>query len=234
MEPGEFIFKKGSIPINVGRETRLIQVVNRGDRPIFVGSHYHFYETDLGLEFNRDLAKGMRLNIAAGENVQFPPGEIKEVELVEIGGSKEVYGFRGYVNGPVKSIASSTFSEASIPKETYVLKYGPTVGDKVRLADTNLVIEVERDYTVYGDELKFGMGQTIRSGMGMSARATKKESLDLIITNALIVDYWGIIKADIGIKNGRIHGIGKGGNPDYMDGVSSEYDCWGINRSYCR
>ena len=220
MEPGEFIFKKGSIPINVGRETRLIQVVNRGDRPIFVGSHYHFYETDLGLEFNRDLAKGMRLNIAAGENVQFPPGEIKEVELVEIGGSKEVYGFRGYVNGPVKSIASSTFSEASIPKETYVLKYGPTVGDKVRLADTNLVIEVERDYTVYGDELKFGMGQTIRSGMGMSARATKKESLDLIITNALIVDYWGIIKADIGIKNGRIHGIGKGGNPDYMDGVA--------------
>ena len=105
MEPGEFILKKGSIPINVGRETRLIQVVNRGDRPIFVGSHYHFYETDLGLEFNRDLAKGMRLNIAAGENVQFPPGEIKEVELVEIGGSKEVYGFRGYVNGPVKSIA---------------------------------------------------------------------------------------------------------------------------------
>ena len=105
-------------------------------------------------------------------------------------------------------------------QKQYATKYGPTKGDKVRLADTNLVIEVEKDYTVYGEELRFGMGGTVRSGMGMSARATRKEALDLIITNALIVDYWGIVKADIGIKNGRIHGIGKGGNPDYMDGVS--------------
>ena len=220
MKPGEYILKKHSIPINVGRKTRAIKVVNRGDRPIFVGSHYHFYEVDPALDFNRELAKGMRLNIASGEDEQFPPGDMKDVELVEIGGNKEVYGFRGYVNGPVQRIESPTISEKSISKQLYVTKYGPTLGDKVRLADTNLLIEVEKDYTVYGEELRFGMGQTIRSGMGMSARATRRESLDLIITNALIVDYWGIIKADIGIKNGRIHGIGKGGNPDYMDGVA--------------
>jgi urease alpha subunit len=220
LKPGEYILKKNTIPINVGRKTRAIKVVNRGDRPIFVGSHYHFYEADPALDFNRDLAKGMRLNIASGEAEQFPPGDMKDVELVEIGGNKEVYGFKGYVNGPVQSIESPTISEKSISRQRYVTKYGPTLGDKVRLADTNLLIEVEKDYTVYGEELRFGMGQTIRSGMGMSAQATRRESLDLIITNALIVDYWGIIKADIGIKNGRIQGIDKGGNPDYMDGVA--------------
>ena len=178
--------KNESIPLNVGRKTRSIQVINRGDRPIFVGSHYHFYETDPALEFDRDLAKGMRLNISAGEDVQFPPGEKKEVELVEIGGSKEVYGFRGYVNGPVKSIESPDISKKSISRKQYVIKYRSDVGDKVRLADTNLVIEVERDYTVYGDELKFGMGQTIRSGMGMSARATKKRN-HLILSSPMLL-----------------------------------------------
>lgn len=108
-----------------------------------------------------------------------------------------------------------------ISGEKYTMMYGPTVGDKVRLADTNLIVEVEKDYTVYGDEVKFGGGKTIRDGMGQSVNTTSADGdLDLVITNALIIDYTGIIKADIGIKNGKIAGIGKAGNPDVMDGVT--------------
>ena len=98
--------------------------------------------------------------------------------------------------------------------------YGPTTGDKVRLADTELIIEIEKDYTVYGDEIKFGGGKTIRDGMAQSSSATRSEGvLDLVITSAMIIDHWGIVKADIGIKDGKIVGIGKAGNPDTMDGV---------------
>ena len=101
------------------------------------------------------------------------------------------------------------------------MMYGPTVGDKVRLADTSLVVEVEKDFTTYGDEIKFGGGKTIRDGMGQSVKTCSKDGdLDLVITNALIVDVTGIIKADIGIKDGKIVGIGKAGNPDIMDGVT--------------
>ena len=102
----------------------------------------------------------------------------------------------------------------------YISMYGPTVGDKVRLGDTDLIIEVEKDYTVYGDECKFGGGKSLRDGMGQSATGSHKGGdLDLVITNALILDHWGIVKADIGIKDGKIVGIGKAGNPDVMDGV---------------
>jgi len=108
-----------------------------------------------------------------------------------------------------------------LPRRQYADLYGPTVGDRVRLADTDLLIEVERDFTSYGDEVKFGGGKVIRDGMGQSARATAAEGvLDLVITNALILDHWGIVKADIGVRAGRIVGIGKAGNPDVMAGVS--------------
>ena len=104
----------------------------------------------------------------------------------------------------------------------YANMYGPTVGDKVRLGDTDLIIEIEKDETVYGDEAKFGGGKTIRDGMAQSATATRKENvLDFVITSVMIIDHWGIVKADIGIKDGRIVGIGKAGNPDTMDGVDA-------------
>jgi len=110
-----------------------------------------------------------------------------------------------------------------LSRKEYVDLFGPTVGDKVRLADTELFVEVERDYTVYGDECKFGGGKVIRDGMGQSARATRASgALDLVITNVLIIDYWGIVKADIGIRDGLIAGIGKAGNPDIMQGVNPE------------
>lgn len=109
----------------------------------------------------------------------------------------------------------------SINRIKYANMYGPTVGDKVRLGDTELFIEIEKDYTVYGDEAKFGGGKTIRDGMAQSARATRDEGvLDFVITSVMIIDHWGIVKGDIGIKNGRIVGIGKAGNPDTMDGIT--------------
>jgi urease subunit alpha len=106
-----------------------------------------------------------------------------------------------------------------ISKRAYADMFGPTTGDRVRLADTDLVIEVERDHTVYGDEVKFGGGKVIRDGMGQSQRISA-ECVDLVITNALILDYWGIVKADVGIKDGKIAGIGKAGNPDTQPGVT--------------
>jgi len=106
-----------------------------------------------------------------------------------------------------------------ITRRAYVEMYGPTTGDRVRLGDTELWIEVERDFTVYGEEVKFGGGKVIRDGMGQSQR-TGDEVVDTVITNALIVDHWGIVKADIGIKDGRIAGIGKAGNPDVQPGVT--------------
>jgi urease subunit alpha len=108
-----------------------------------------------------------------------------------------------------------------INKIKYANMYGPTTGDKVRLGDTELFIEIEKDYTVYGDEAKFGGGKTIRDGMAQSATAMRSEGvLDFVITSVMIIDHWGIVKADIGIKDGKIVAIGKAGNPDTMEGIS--------------
>src|SRR4051812_23062867 len=95
-----------------------------------------------------------------------------------------------------------------LDRHAYAEMFGPTTGDRVRLADTDLIVEVEKDFTIYGEEVKFGGGKVIRDGMGQSQR-NWQDCADTVITNALIVDYWGIVKADIGIKNGRISGIGK-------------------------
>ncbi|UUW71502.1 urease subunit alpha [Pseudomonas oryzihabitans] len=106
-----------------------------------------------------------------------------------------------------------------ISRQAYADMFGPTTGDRVRLADTELWIEVEHDHTVYGEEVKFGGGKVIRDGMGQS-QLLAAEVVDTVITNALIVDHWGIVKADVGLKQGRIHAIGKAGNPDIQPGVS--------------
>jgi urease subunit alpha len=105
-------------------------------------------------------------------------------------------------------------------RAAYAQMFGPTVGDKVRLADTDLIIEVEQDFTVYGEEVKFGGGKVIRDGMGQSQRSRSEGAVDTVITNALILDHWGIVKADIGIKDGRIAAIGKAGNPDVQPNVT--------------
>ncbi|MBA3870102.1 MAG: urease subunit alpha [Anaerolineae bacterium] len=112
-----------------------------------------------------------------------------------------------------------------LPRRTYADLYGPTTGDRIRLADTELIIEIEKDFTVYGDEITFGGGKVIRDGMGQSSTATRdgaNGALDLVITNAIIIDHWGIVKGDIGIKDGRIVKVGKAGNPDTMAGVDPQ------------
>jgi urease subunit alpha len=108
----------------------------------------------------------------------------------------------------------------SMKRAAYADMFGPTTGDRVRLADTDLIIEVEKDFTVYGEEVKFGGGKVIRDGMGQSQITNKQGAVDTVITNALILDHWGIVKADVGIKEGRIAAIGKAGNPDIQPGVT--------------
>jgi len=108
----------------------------------------------------------------------------------------------------------------TLSRAAYADMFGPTTGDRVRLADTSLIIEVEKDFTIYGEEVKFGGGKVIRDGMGQSQVTNKDGAVDTVITNALIVDHWGIVKADIGLKNGRISAIGKAGNPDIQPGVT--------------
>src|ERR1700712_3602907 len=109
---------------------------------------------------------------------------------------------------------------ALIPRAAYADMFGPTTGDRVRLADTELFIAVERDLTSYGDEVKFGGGKVIRDGMGQSQAARAEGAVDTVITNALILDHWGVVKADVAITDGRIAAIGKAGNPDVQPDVT--------------
>ena len=232
----------GDIVLNAGRDAVMVKVTNTGDRPIQVGSHYHFIETNALLSFDRELSLGRRLNVPAGTSVRFEPGESKAVPLVHIAGRRVVRGGNNIVDGPafapgtlakamakvvadgfkhVKTVGLPTSAPPlSIPRAKYAAMYGPTTGDRVRLGDTNLFLTVEKDYTVYGDECKFGGGKTLREGMGQQAGVGSAQTLDTVITNALIVDHTGIFKADVGVKNGMIVGIGKAGNPDMMDGVT--------------
>src|SRR3974390_2989760 len=108
---------------------------------------------------------------------------------------------------------------STLPRRAYADMFGPTTGDRVRLADTDLIIEVENDLTTYGEEVKFGGGKGIRDGMGQGQASKRQGAVDTVITNALILDHWGIVKADIGLADGHIAGIGKAGNPDIQGGV---------------
>ncbi|KIY44091.1 urease [Fistulina hepatica ATCC 64428] len=238
--PGVIIAKKQAIKINHGREQIQLRVTNNGDRPVQIGSHYHFIETNAALSFDRGKAYGKRLNIPAGTAVRFEPGDVKTVTLCSIAGAKIISGGNRLASGVVDlnrtdaivaHLVQRGFShvpepgalevtqDAEITREAYISMFGPTVGDRVRLGDLALWIEVEHDETVYGDEVKFGGGKSIREGMGQATNRSSAEALDLVITNALIVDWSGIYKADIGVKNGVIVGIGKAGNPDVMADV---------------
>lgn len=238
--PGAVVAVKGDagkIKLNEGRKRVRVKVTSKGDRPIQVGSHYHFIETNPLLEFDRLKARGMRLDIAAGTSVRFEPGESRTVSLVEIAGNKLIRGGNDIAAGDasvdliIERLKDGGFLHIEDPnadqvldpftmdRESYIAMFGPTTGDRVRLGPTDLWIHVERDLTVYGDECSFGGGKTIRDGMGQASGRADKDALDTVVTNALIVDYTGIYKADIGIKDGFIVGIGKAGNPDVMAGV---------------
>lgn len=197
------------------------------------------------LDFDRLKAYGFHLDIAAGTSVRFEPGETRTVNLVAIGGLRTIKGGSSVAPGVVDmSMANAILRKmkeagflhtpedpASAPEKLepfkmsrldYASMYGPTVGDTVRLSTTDLWVKVERDFTVHGDECTFGGGKTLRDGMGQASGRPDEECLDLVITNALIIDWSGIYKADIGIKAGFIVGIGKAGNPDVMDNVDQK------------
>lgn len=244
--PGAVIAVKGDsgrITLNEGRKRIKLKVTSKGDRPIQVGSHYHFIETNPKLEFDRIKARGMRLDIAAGTSIRFEPGDTKTVTLVQIAGHQIIQGGNDLASGHIheasitdgilqrlqhggflhveEPTSDQILDPFTMDRESYIAMFGPTTGDKVRLGATDLWIKVERDMTVYGDECSFGGGKTIRDGMGQASGRKASECLDTVITNALIVDWSGIYKADIGIKDGLIVGIGKAGNPDVMAGVDA-------------
>jgi urease len=232
--PGKVTVDGGAGPIVINDNRQLIEiaVTNTGDRPIQVGSHYAFVETNPALQFDRKASVGYRLNVPSGSSVRFEPGETKSVTLAELGGRKRVVtGNRltdgvaepgrvdeimkrveigGFLHEPQSNIREG--AKCTVERSAYSDMFGPTVGDKIRLGDTSLEICVERDFTVYGDECKFGGGKTLREGMGQATGVHSECALDTVITNALIVDaVAGIIKADVGIKGNRIVGIGKAG-----------------------
>jgi len=221
MIPGELIPAEGEIELNAGADRVTITVANTGDRPVQVGSHYHFAETNPGLEFDRKVAMGRRLDIPAGTAVRFEPGQTREVTLVPYGGARSVFGFNGQVMGalPEASKGHGNVPPRMMPRAAYAGMFGPTTGDRLRLADTDLVIEVEKDFTTYGDEVKFGGGKVIRDGMGQSQATRAEGAVDLVITNATVLDVTGVFKADVGVRDGRIVAIGKAGNPDVQGGV---------------
>ncbi|MFJ3956684.1 urease subunit alpha [Arthrobacter sp. NPDC090010] len=227
--PGETLVADGSITLNAGRPVTELDVTNTGDRPVQVGSHFHFAETNRKLDFDRDAAHGLRLDIPAGTAVRFEPGDRKTVRLIPLGGSREVYGLRGLTEGPLdapqgddapSSASGTSLPNLTIPRTQYAQLYGPTTGDRVRLGDTGLFAEVEKDLTVYGEEVVFGGGKVLRDGMGQNGRMTRDQDVpDTVITNALIVDHTGVYKADVALRDGHIQAIGKAGNPLIQDGV---------------
>lgn len=154
--------------------------------------------------------------IRGGNNIA--PGHVDASRTEEI---TEKLQQGGFAHVPEPAEGNAHIEPFSMTREGYCGMYGPTTGDLVRLGSTDLWVKVEKDFTVYGDECNFGGGKSLREGMGQASGRSDMESLDTVITNALIVDWSGIFKADIGIKNGIIVGIGKAGNPDVMDGVNS-------------
>lgn len=235
--PGEVCTSKESIELLAGRDKVKVRVTNTCDRPIQVGSHFHLIEANRYLNFDRRRAFGKRLAVPSGTAVRFEPGESKTVTLVDIAGNRVVKGGNNLVDGPataerieevIQRVRNAGFGHVDaedlgageplmIPRHKYAHMYGPTVGDRVRLGDTNLYVTPERDLTMKGEESKFGGGKTLREGMAQQAGVGAADCLDTIITNALIIDHTGIYKADIGVKDGHIVGIGHGGNPDVAD-----------------
>ena len=234
MKPGEILFGDGPIVLNRDRRTAEIEVRNASDHAIFVSSHYPFFEVNRRLVFDRARAWGMHLDIPAGDSERWRPDEVRRVRLVAFGGRGVVLGFNRLTEGAAspERLAGGLSACASpdtvtvrrlavareIDRPQYAARYGPTTGDRIRLGDTNLLALVERDESSYGDELVRGWGKTMRTGIMMSDRVPPASELDLIIASVVVIDpVLGVFKANIGVKDGRIVGVGRAGNPDVVD-----------------
>jgi urease subunit alpha len=222
--PGELLLSDEPVVLGPQAGSELI-VLNTGDRPIQVGSHYHLAAANPALQMDRAAATGMRLAVPAGTSVRFEPGLERVVRVVPLGGTRTVPGLR--LDAPDPSAAARGTVGAgrwTVERSRYAKLYGPTEGDRVRLADTNLLVEVTEDRCRGphgGDEAVFGGGKVIRESMGQARASRADGAPDLVITGAVVLDHWGVVKADIGVRDGRIVGLGKAGNPDVMDGVHS-------------
>ncbi|MGB6164684.1 MAG: urease subunit alpha [Pseudonocardiaceae bacterium] len=220
--PGEVLLS--GEPVILGPHTGHELVVrNMGDRPIQVGSHYHLAAANPALEMDRAAATGMRLAVPAGTSVRFEPGIERLVRVVPLGGTRTVPGLRLDVPDPSGAARPAVGGgKWTVERSRYATLYGPTEGDRVRLADTDLLLEVTEDRCRGphgGDEAVFGGGKVIRESMGQARACRVDGAPDLVITGAVVLDHWGVVKADIGVRDGRIVGLGKAGNPDIMDGV---------------
>jgi urease subunit alpha len=222
--PGELLLSDEPVVLGPQAGSEVI-VLNTGDRPIQVGSHYHLAAANPALQMDRAAATGMRLAVPAGTSVRFEPGLERVVRVVPLGGTRTVPGLR--LDAPDPSAAARGTVGAgrwTVERSRYAKLYGPTEGDRVRLADTNLLVEVTEDRCRGphgGDEAVFGGGKVIRESMGQARASRADGAPDLVITGAVVLDHWGVVKADIGVRDGRIVGLGKAGNPDVMDGVHS-------------
>ena len=208
--PGAYRVAAGTIVLNADRtadERLRLVIVNTGDRPIQIGSHLHLPDANTASPSTARPQPGFRLDIPSGTSQRFEPGASREVNLVALRGARLVPGIQ------VKR------SMVEISRAAYAALYGPTVGDQVRLADTDLWIEVEEDRTVGGEEVVFGGGKSIRESMGQGTATRAEGAPDTVITNVVVLDWWGIIRADVGIRDGRIVALGRAGNPDIADGV---------------
>ena len=178
MIPGEYVLGAGSVTMNAGREAIDVVVTNTGDRPVQVGSHYHFAEANPALVFDRQAAYGRRLDIPAGTAARFEPGDAKTVRADRTRGQPG--GPRPQQCGERKARRRDTRRRGreravsfELSRRQYADLYGPTTGDAIRLADTELFLEIEKDFTVYGEEVVFGGGKVIRDGMGQNGQATR-------------------------------------------------------------
>lgn len=216
--PGEVIPANASPIVLFPDHARVfVRMTNTGDRAVQIGSHYPLLKSNRAMVFPRELVEGRKLDIAAGTAIRFEPGDSKKVTLVDTGWRHADHDLRQRVKQDIQIESPKPFE---MSRAAYATMYGPTTGDRVRLGDTDLWAVVEKDYAVYGDECTFGGGKVLRDGMGQATGWPARYVLDTVVTNCLIIDYTGIIKADIGIKDGMIVGIGKAGNPDSMKGVT--------------
>ena len=219
--PGAIRVRPGTVTINADRtdaERLTLVIVNTGDRPVQIGSHLHLPDEQHGAGLRPRRGARLPARHPSGTSVRFEPGRRREVAAVALRGRRRVPGHPG------QRSRGDGSSMADLDRERYAALYGPTTGDQVRLGDTDLWIEVEEDLTFGGEEAVFGGGKSIRESMAQGTRTRADGALDTVITNAVVLDHWGVVRADVGIRDGRIVALGRSGNPDIADGVHPDLE----------